>query len=193
MPRAVIVGSGSEIAPNRVTNEMMAQIMDTSDAWIRERSGVETRYFVDARDRHLRPRRRRRREGARARGRREGRGGPGGLRHHDARPLLPRLRHPAADASSACATCPASTSASSASGFLYGLQLADAHIRAGLAKTVLLVGAEVHTGFMPWTKANFEYLYGRSDVPPTPEECAWNSPLPPPDRALRRRAARRWC
>ena len=47
MKRAVIVGSGSEIAPNRVTNDMMARIMDTSDAWIRERSGVETRYFVD--------------------------------------------------------------------------------------------------------------------------------------------------
>ena len=47
MTRAVIVGSGSEIAPNRVTNDMMARIMDTTDAWIRERSGVETRYFVD--------------------------------------------------------------------------------------------------------------------------------------------------
>jgi 3-oxoacyl-[acyl-carrier-protein] synthase-3 len=31
------------------------------------------------------------------------------------------------------------------------LQLADAQIRAGMAKTVLLVGAEVHVGFMPWT------------------------------------------
>ena len=46
MVRAVIVGSGAEIAPNRVTNAMMARIMDTSDEWIRERSGVETRYFA---------------------------------------------------------------------------------------------------------------------------------------------------
>ena len=45
--RSVIVGSGSEIPPNRVTNAMLARIMDTSDEWIRERSGVETRYFVD--------------------------------------------------------------------------------------------------------------------------------------------------
>jgi 3-oxoacyl-[acyl-carrier-protein] synthase-3 len=60
-------------------------------------------------------------------------------------------------------------------GFLYGLQLADAHIRAGLARTVLLVGAEIHTGFMPYTPANWDYLYGRSDVPPTPEEWAWNT------------------
>ena len=31
MTRAVIVGSGSEIAPTRVTNAQMARIMDTSD------------------------------------------------------------------------------------------------------------------------------------------------------------------
>ena len=46
MTRAVIVGSGSEIAPTRVTNAQMARIMDTSDEWIRERSGVEARHFA---------------------------------------------------------------------------------------------------------------------------------------------------
>jgi 3-oxoacyl-[acyl-carrier-protein] synthase-3 len=61
------------------------------------------------------------------------------------------------------------------SGFLYGLQLADAHLRAGLARTVLLVGAEVHIGFMPWTSANYAYALGETDVPPTKEEWDWNS------------------
>jgi len=60
-------------------------------------------------------------------------------------------------------------------GFLFGMQLVDAHVRSGLARTVLLVGAEIHSGFMPWTAAHFEYLYGRSDTPPTPEEHAWNT------------------
>ena len=46
-PVSVIVGSGSCIPPNRVTNDMLARLMDTSDEWIRERSGVETRYYVD--------------------------------------------------------------------------------------------------------------------------------------------------
>ena len=46
MPRAVIIGSGSEIAPTRMTNDQMARIMDTSDEWIRARSGVETRHFA---------------------------------------------------------------------------------------------------------------------------------------------------
>ena len=45
--RTAIVGSGSEIAKNRVTNEMLSRLMETSDSWIRERSGVETRYYVD--------------------------------------------------------------------------------------------------------------------------------------------------
>jgi len=47
MARAVIVGSGSEIPPNRVTNQMLARIMDTTDEWIQERSGVKTRYYVE--------------------------------------------------------------------------------------------------------------------------------------------------
>src|SRR5512139_4330248 len=47
MPRAVIVGSGIEIPPLKVTNSMLARIMDTSDEWIRERSGVETRHYVE--------------------------------------------------------------------------------------------------------------------------------------------------
>ena len=73
------------------------------------------------------------------------------------------------------------------SGFLYGLQLADAQIRAGMAETVLLVGAEVHIGFMPWTRANFDYARGVGDVPPTPRGVRVEHALPPPDRAVRRR------
>lgn len=47
MVRAVIAGSGAFIPPNRVTNEMLSRIMDVTDEWIRDRSGVETRHYVD--------------------------------------------------------------------------------------------------------------------------------------------------
>ena len=47
MVRAVIVGSGAYVPPNQVTNDMLSRIMDASDEWIKERSGVETRYYVD--------------------------------------------------------------------------------------------------------------------------------------------------
>jgi 3-oxoacyl-[acyl-carrier-protein] synthase-3 len=45
--RALMVGCGIAVPPIRVDNHMLARIMDTSDDWIRERSGVETRYFVE--------------------------------------------------------------------------------------------------------------------------------------------------
>jgi 3-oxoacyl-[acyl-carrier-protein] synthase-3 len=38
---------------------------------------------------------------------------------------------------------------------------------------VLLVGSEVHTGFMPWTQ--WDYLFGRGGEPPSEQEKAWNS------------------
>ena len=45
--RSQIIGSGFVTGENLVTNDQLARIMDTSDAWIRERSGVETRYYVE--------------------------------------------------------------------------------------------------------------------------------------------------
>ena len=174
MPRAVIVGSGSKIAENRVPNEPMAKIMDTSDAWIRERSGVESRYFVD----------------------------PGtatsdlgvaaaiealamaGVAKDEVdlvvfATMTPDHYFPGCgpilQAKMGLRSVPCFDIRQQCSGFLYGLQLVDAHVRAGLAKTVLLVGAEVHSGFMTWTEPQFQILYGRSETPPTPEEYAWNT------------------
>jgi 3-oxoacyl-[acyl-carrier-protein] synthase-3 len=174
MARAVIVGSGSAIPPNRVTNVMLSRIMDTSDEWVRERSGVEARHYVDpgtaTSDLGV----------AAAREALALSGvapeeidlvvfatmtpdhyfpGAGGL----LQTKLGLRNVPCFDIRQQCV------------GFLYALQLVDAHIRSGLARTVLLVGAEIHTGFMPYSAANWEYLYGRSEVGPTPEEYAWNS------------------
>jgi 3-oxoacyl-[acyl-carrier-protein] synthase-3 len=172
--RSVIAGSGSEIPANRVTNAMLARIMDTTDEWIRERSGVEARHYVDPGT------------------------GTSDLGVAAARRALEMAGTRAEEVDLVvCATMtpdhffPGASSLVQAKlglrsvpcfdirqqcvGFLYGMQLVDAHIRAGFARTVLLVGAEIHTGFMPYTPANWEYLYGRSDVPPTPEEFAWNT------------------
>src|SRR5438067_12144631 len=45
--RTQILGSGFVTGQNLVTNDQLARMMDTSDDWIRERSGVETRYYVE--------------------------------------------------------------------------------------------------------------------------------------------------
>jgi 3-oxoacyl-[acyl-carrier-protein] synthase-3 len=174
MKRAVIVGSGSCVAPVKVTNDMLARIMDTSDAWIRERSGVETRYFVEEGT------------GTHELGVRAAEAAleqaqvakeevdlvvfatmtpdhyfPGSGALLQARMGLPQT--PSLDIRQQCV------------GFLYGMQVADAYIRGGLARTVLLVGAEVHSGFMPWTKDNWSFMLGRGEVKPTPEEWDWNT------------------
>jgi 3-oxoacyl-[acyl-carrier-protein] synthase-3 len=174
MARAVVVGSGSEIASNRVTNDMLARIMDTTDAWIRERSGVETRYFVDpgtaTSDLGV----------AAARKALESAGVAG--EEVDLvvfATMTPDHYFPGCgsilQSKLGLRPVPCFDIRQQCSGFLYGLQLVDAHVRAGIAKTALLVGAEVHSGFMPWSAAQFEYMYGRSTTPPTPEEHGWNT------------------
>jgi len=47
-------------------------------------------------------------------------------------------------------------------GFIYGLQVSDALLRSGAAKRLLLVGAEIHSGFMPWTKQQWDVVLGKS-------------------------------
>src|SRR3990170_579788 len=41
-----IVGSGFVTGEVMVTNERMSKVCDTSDEWIKERSGVRQRYYV---------------------------------------------------------------------------------------------------------------------------------------------------
>src|SRR5207237_853940 len=47
MLRTRILGTGFVTGENLVKNEAIAGLMDTSDQWIRERSGVEQRYYVE--------------------------------------------------------------------------------------------------------------------------------------------------
>src|SRR5204862_7777239 len=58
-------------------------------------------------------------------------------------------------------------------GFIYGLQVSDALLRSKMSKRLLLVGAEVHSGFMPWR--DHGVVFGTSDARPTPEEFAFNT------------------
>ena len=174
MTRAVIVGSGSAIPPNRVTNVMLSRIMDTSDEWIKERSGVEARHYVDpgtgTSDLGV---------AAARQALEDARVSPQEVDLVVFATMTPDHYFPGAggllQTKLGLRTVPCFDIRQQCVGFLYGLQLADAHIRAGLARNVLLVGAEIHTGFMPYSAANWEYLYGRSDVRPTPEEWAHNT------------------
>ena len=174
MSRAVIVGSGSCIPKERVTNDMLSRIMDVDDEWIRARCGVECRHYVD--------------EGITT-------SDLGAAAASDAitmagidrkdldlvifATMTPDHYFPGSggliQSKLGLNNIPSFDIRQQCTGFLYGLQLADAQIRAGFARNVLLIGAETHTGFMPWTKENYSYLYGKTDMPPTAEEYEWNS------------------
>ncbi|MBW3671703.1 MAG: 3-oxoacyl-ACP synthase, partial [Acidobacteria bacterium] len=147
--RTLITGSGIGLPEHVVTNEALSEIMDTSDEWIRTRSGIEERRFA-------------------APGQGSSELGSiaaaaaisdAGIDRSDIDavvfatmtpdyffpgngPLLQDrmgLGHvPTFDIRQQC------------SGFLYGLDLADSLIRSGKHDAILLIGAEVHTPFMPW-------------------------------------------
>lgn len=172
--RAVLAGTGIAIPPLEVDNHMLGRIIETNDAWIRERSGVVTRYYVH--------------EGTAS----------SDLGAEASRAAL-------ADAGIApeqvdyvvCATMtpdhyfpgtgtliqqklglrplPVLDIRQQCAGFAYGLQVVDALIRGGVAKTVLLVGTDVHTSLMPFSARTFEVLHGRDEGPLSPEELEWNS------------------
>ena len=42
-----IVGTGSYLPPRIVTNDELAKRLDTSDAWIRERTGIRQRHIAE--------------------------------------------------------------------------------------------------------------------------------------------------
>ena len=146
MKKSIIQSTGRYLPPRRVTNQDLSQWMDTSDEWIVQRTGIKQRYWipeeggVGASDLGL--------EAARIALKRAGWAtesidliifgtlspdiffpGAGCLLQHK----LGLESTPALDIRQQC------------TGFLYGLQAADAYIRSGLAERVLVVGAEVHS------------------------------------------------
>jgi 3-oxoacyl-[acyl-carrier-protein] synthase-3 len=148
--KSVITGSGIGIPKNVVTNAALAKIMDTTDEWIRTRSGVEQRHYVD-----------------------EGQGSSdlGAIAAQGALDAAGRTKEdidaiifatmtpdhffpgngPVLQAKMGFAeSTPTFDIRQQCSGFLYGLDLADSLIRSGKYRRILLVGADVHTPFMPW-------------------------------------------
>jgi len=50
MPRSVIAGIGFYVPPQVVSNEDLTKLMDTSDDWIVERTGIHTRHYAHRTD-----------------------------------------------------------------------------------------------------------------------------------------------
>ena len=144
MPRTAIVGTGFYVPDRVVTNEELTQYMDTSDEWIVERSGIRERRWVD-----------------------EGMSGAD-MAARASRVALQEAGMEAGDVD-AIILCtlspdhfipgtgvflqrelgmrdiPALDIRAQCSGFVYGMSVADAWIRIGQYRTILLVGVEIQS------------------------------------------------
>ena len=170
----VVRGSGMFVPEGVVTNDRMSLLMDTSDEWIRKRTGIEQRRYArkgtSSADLGFEAARRALDDAGLDAGEIDlivfatmtpahYFPGNGGL-------LASRL---------ALSTTPALDIRMQCAGFLSGLQVADAFIRSGTYRRVLLVGAECHASLYPWTEAEWAVMFGDSEGPVSPEGYAWGT------------------
>ena len=148
MPNAVFLGTGHFLPDRVVTNDELAKLMDTSDEWIQERTGIQQRRFVDFDKEPM---------GASDLGTRAAQNAldAAGISKDDVdciiyATLSPDKAFPGDGVLVQAkldipAGVPAFDIRNQCSGFLYGLQMANAFIRQGVYKNVLLIGSEVHS------------------------------------------------
>jgi 3-oxoacyl-[acyl-carrier-protein] synthase III len=171
--RSIIIGSGIGVPKNVVANDTLARIMDTSDEWIRTRSGIEERRYADPG------------EGSAELGMRAAeealRFAKLTVNDIDAvvfATMTPNYffpgNGPVLQARMGFGEIPTFDIRQQCSGFLYALDLADSLIRSGKYNRVLVIGADVHTPFMPWENG-WDATIGRDAAPPTPEQYDANT------------------
>ncbi|MFW6331380.1 MAG: 3-oxoacyl-ACP synthase III family protein [Gemmatimonadota bacterium] len=145
MPRTEIIGTGYHVPERVVTNDDLTQWWDTSDEWIRERTGIERRHWVKGGEEAGSDLALRAAEQALERAGMEASEldciiyatlspdyfFPGGGVYLERKLGIRGI--PALDVRNQC------------TGFIYGLSVADAWIRTGQYRRILLVGAEVHS------------------------------------------------
>jgi 3-oxoacyl-[acyl-carrier-protein] synthase-3 len=155
---ATITGVGSSLPPRLVPNTWFEDKVDTSDEWIRDRTGIEARHFVD--------------EGV------------------DTSDLVVEAARGAMESAAISAEqldmivvasvtgdtpfpatavwaqeklgvhCPAFDVNAACAGFSYGLATATAFVQAGMADTILLVGAEIFSRILDFTDRTTSILFG---------------------------------
>ncbi|WP_311201828.1 beta-ketoacyl-ACP synthase III [Tsuneonella litorea] len=159
MIRSVVRGSGSALPKRCVANAEMAQMVDTSDEWIVERTGIRNRYLAgddettatlaaDAAKKAL--------ESA-------------GMEPTDIGLIVlatatPDQTFPATATKVqdllGCHGGIAFDVAAVCSGFLYALATADSMLRAGMARRALVIGAETFSRILDWEDRTTCVLFG---------------------------------
>ena len=159
MLRSVLIGTGSALPKRAVSNAEMAQMVDTSDEWIVERTGIKNRYFVGedentatlatAAARHAL-------EAAGLEGKDIGlivlaTATPNNTFPATATQVQHALGANGGIAFDVAAVC---------SGFLYALGVADSMLRTGMAKRALVIGAETFSRILDFEDRTTCVLFG---------------------------------
>ncbi|HEX8484469.1 beta-ketoacyl-ACP synthase III [Sphingomonas sp.] len=159
MIRSVLTGTGSALPVRRVSNAELAETVDTSDAWIVERTGIRFRHIAGP-------------------GETTGTLGADAARAAIAAAGLvptdidlivlatatPDQTFPATatkvQALLEIGDCVAFDVAAVCSGFLYAVQVADAMLRTGIHKRALVIGAETFSRILDWEDRATCVLFG---------------------------------
>ena len=144
MPRSIILGTGHFVPDRVVTNDDLSAQMDTSDEWIRQRTGIESRHWVtEGTTQVSMALEASRRALAMAK-----------LEPKDIDAIVYATSSPDHFAPGngvylqkalGADTIPAIDIRNQCSGFVYGLSVADAWIQVGLYRHVLVIGAEIQS------------------------------------------------
>lgn len=154
-----IIGTGSALPDNIVTNKDLEKIMDTDDQWIRERTGIrERRLVVEGETTTTLA------EEACRKAMQAADVDPAEIDLLMMGTTTPDLVFP----SSACLIqkklglpdCGAMDVNAACSGFIYALSVADKFIRCGDAKKVLVCGSETLSSIVNWSKRETAVLFG---------------------------------
>lgn len=155
--RARIIGTGSFLPAYRLTNEDLASMVDTSDAWIRERTGIEERRLAEKGTVWM---------AVRAA---EAALENAGLAAGELDLILVGTMTPDEFCPGTACRVQAALGASGAacmdlgaacSGFLYALATAQAYLAAGMARTALVIGAEALSKVVDWSDRSTCILFG---------------------------------
>ena len=159
MLRSVLIGTGSALPKRAVSNAEMARIVDTSDEWIVERTGIKNRYFAGEGENTATlatAAARRALEAAGLEGKDIGlivlaTATPNNTFPATATQVQHALGANGGIAFDVAAVC---------SGFLYALGVADSMLRTGMARRALVIGAETFSRILDFEDRATCVLFG---------------------------------
>jgi 3-oxoacyl-[acyl-carrier-protein] synthase III len=160
MKYSKIIGTGSYLPEKILTNRELEKIVDTSDGWIVERTGIRQRHIAAEHETSLSMAEQAAKQAMHA----------ANLKASDIGMIVIATTTPEKTfPSTACllqqrlgiAGCPAfDLNSVACAGFIYGLSIADKYIRDGSVKTALIIGSEVMSRVLDWTDRSTCILFG---------------------------------